>query len=119
MSEAKMRALSIRQPYAELIFTARRSKRKTTEYRSRRTHIRERVYIYACKAAEPLEEFEKHGIDPDDFPLGVLVGTVEIDDCIEGDGEFEWKLKNPIRLETPLGVTGVPQPGFFWPFGKQ
>ncbi len=39
------RALSIRQPYAEWIMTGE----KPIEYRSRRTHIRGRVYIYAAK----------------------------------------------------------------------
>ena len=44
MSEpAKMRALSIRQPHAEAILRGV----KTTEYRSRATKIRGRIYIYA------------------------------------------------------------------------
>ena len=38
-----MRALSIRQPWAELILQGH----KTIEVRSQRTNIRERVYIYA------------------------------------------------------------------------
>jgi hypothetical protein len=42
-----MRALSIRQPYAELILRGI----KTVELRSRSTRIvGERFYIYACKA---------------------------------------------------------------------
>jgi hypothetical protein len=43
---AKRRALSIRQPFAELIMRGK----KDIEYRSRQTHIRERVFVYACKA---------------------------------------------------------------------
>ena len=46
MAKAKMRALSIRQPFVEQILTGD----KGIEYRSRRTHIRGRVYLYACKA---------------------------------------------------------------------
>ncbi len=38
-----MRALSIRQPHAEAIMR----RVKPIEYRTRPTHIRERVYIYA------------------------------------------------------------------------
>ena len=44
-----MRALSIRQPYAELILRGI----KTVEYRSRRTRIiGERFYIYASKGGD-------------------------------------------------------------------
>ena len=38
------RAISIRQPYAELILRGK----KKNEFRSRPTNIRERVYIYAA-----------------------------------------------------------------------
>ncbi len=38
-----MRAISIRQPWVELIFGGE----KQAEYRSRPTHIRGRVYLYA------------------------------------------------------------------------
>ena len=38
-----MRALSVRQPYAELILRGE----KKIEYRSKPTNIRERVYLYA------------------------------------------------------------------------
>ena len=43
-SDQVKRAISIRQPYVELILR----RRKTREYRSRRTNIRERVYLYAA-----------------------------------------------------------------------
>lgn len=113
MAGEKMRALSIRQPYAERILTGR----KTIEYRSRRTHIRGRVYIYAGKAPGDLADFAADGCAPGDLPRGVLVGTVEIVDCTGMEGDFEWHLANPRRLTTPLPVTGTPQPAFFWPFG--
>ena len=41
-------ALSIRQPYVEMILT----RKKRIEYRSRRTHVRGRVYLYAGKTYE-------------------------------------------------------------------
>ena len=41
--EVLKRALSIKQPIPELILTGK----KTEEYRKRRTHILERVYLYA------------------------------------------------------------------------
>lgn len=55
-----MRALSIRQPYAEQILRGE----KKIEYRSRPTNIRERVYIYASMPHGDLEEFRKMGIKP-------------------------------------------------------
>ena len=48
-----MRALSIRQPWAELILLGH----KTIEVRSKRTNLRERVFIYAeLNRIEPAEE---------------------------------------------------------------
>ncbi|MBI4768802.1 MAG: ASCH domain-containing protein [Deltaproteobacteria bacterium] len=41
------RAISIRQPWVELILLGK----KKAEYRSRPTKIRERVYIYASRTA--------------------------------------------------------------------
>ena len=67
-----MRALSIRQPYAEQILRGT----KVFEYRSRPTTIRERVYIYASCKPGPDREFERMRIKPGDLPTGVLVGTV-------------------------------------------
>jgi hypothetical protein len=109
----KLRALSIRQPFAELIMTGE----KKIEYRSRPTKLRERVYIYACKTRGYPESYEEHGLEPDELPHGVLIGTVEIVDCVDC-GEFEWHLANPKQLKKPLAVNAIPQPGFFWPFGK-
>lgn len=113
-AKLKMRALSIRQPFAELIMTGD----KDIEYRSRPVTLRERVYIYACKSLGPAEDYEEAGFAPAELPLGVLIGTVEIVDCTGDDGDYEWHLANPQRLKKPLPVQAFPQPGFFWPFGK-
>jgi hypothetical protein len=109
-----MRALSIRQPFAELIMTGD----KDIEFRSWRVNLRERVYIYACKSRRAVEEYEEEGFKPEELPHGVLIGTVEIVDCIGEDGAYEWHLANPRRLTSPLRVKAHPQPGFFWPCGK-
>src|SRR5947208_599124 len=77
-----MRALSVRQPWAELILLGH----KTVEVRSRRTVLRERVYLYATKnRIDPAEEARisgEFGIDVDGLPRGVLVGTVLIVGCL-------------------------------------
>jgi hypothetical protein len=106
------RALSIRQPYAEAILTGE----KKIEYRSRRTHIRGRVYVYAAKGLGAQEDYDYMGVQPGDLPTGVLVGTVEVTDCTDNGEYFEWHLSKPKRLPKPIKPTGVPQPGFFKPF---
>ena len=126
-----MRALSVRQPWAELILLGH----KTIEVRSRRTNLRERVYIYAgLNRIEPQEEARiaaQFGIDVDGLPRGVLVGTVQIVGCMplklddrqaacseiaEIDGFYGWLLSRPQRTEELLKPTRQPQPMFFNPF---
>lgn len=109
---SKMRALSVRQPYAELILSGK----KKIEYRSRRTHIRGRVYIYAGKMPGDPDDFADLGLEPGDLPAGFLVGTVEIVDCSGGDGDFEWHLRKPERLPRPRRPKNRAQPVFFNPF---
>jgi hypothetical protein len=113
MSEPK-RALSIKQPYAEMILRGV----KTVEYRSQITHIRERVYIYASKTPGEKEFFEKLKVAPGDLPVGVLVGTVEITGCTrKQEKEYQWHLANPERLPEPIKPENRPQPVWFHPFG--
>ena len=126
-----MRALSIRQPWAELILLGR----KIIEVRSRRTNLLERVHIYAgLNRIEPQEEariFARFGIDVDDLPRGVLVGTVAIVGCqplqqddsqaacfevTETHGFYGWLLARPQRVEELVKPKNQPQPMFFNPF---
>ncbi len=105
------RALSVRQPFAEQIMRGT----KKIEYRSIPTHIRGRVYIYASQVPK-MEAFHKMKAQPGDFPIGVLVGTVEIIDCEYKRGEYYWHLAKPKRLKTPIKPDGHPQPVWFKPF---
>jgi hypothetical protein len=126
-----MRAFSVRQPWAELILLGH----KIIEVRSRRTHLRERVYIYAgLNRIEPQEEARiaaQFGIDVDGLPRGVLVGTVQIVGCMplkqddsqaacfeiaEIDGFYGWLLARPQRAEVLVKPKNQPQPMFFNPF---
>jgi hypothetical protein len=126
-----MRALSVRQPWAELILRGH----KTIEVRSRRTSLRERVFIYAAlNRIEPQEEAriaDQFGIDVDGLPRGVLVGTVQIVGCMplkqddgqvacfeiaEIDGYYGWLLARPQRTEELVKPKNQPQPMFFNPF---
>lgn len=109
------RALSIRQPYAEQIMRGD----KVVEYRSQRTKLRERVYVYASNSPASGEAFEAMGAGMDDFPRGVLVGTVEVVDCTGEPGDYEWHLRYPMRLPKPMKPTVKPQPVWFRPFGTR
>ena len=99
-----MRALSVRQPYADQIMRGK----KRIEYRSRPTKIRGRIYIYAS-----LTLAFSNG---EDLPRGVIVGTVELFDCTKGPHDYEWHLRNPKRFARPRKPVGKPQPVWFNPF---
>jgi hypothetical protein len=107
--EILKRALSIRQPLSELILLGE----KTEEYRSGRTHIRERVYLYAGKKVALVDDFPEE--EAEALPRSVIVGSVEIIGCHEDGDSFAWELANPVRYPKPLVPHGVPQPGFWHP----
>lgn len=109
------RALSIRQPYAEMILRGE----KKVEYRTIPTNIRERVYIYASKTPGDEEAFKKLKMEPGDLPAGVLVGTVEITNCTGKPGDYKWHLSDPERLAKTLKPENRPQPRWFYPFGEE
>lgn len=119
-----VRALSIRQPWAELILRGA----KTIECRSRRTSVRGRVWVYAARSpatTEPLLPLA--GVNG--LQRGVVIGSVEIVDCrqlrpsdssaaclnVDFDG-YAWLLASPTRLRVPRAPTRHPQPVFFFPF---
>lgn len=107
------RAISIRQPFVEMILDGT----KPIEYRSRRTNIRERVWLYASKTPEN-EVANEEGYDIEVLPRGRIVGSVEIVDCTESEedyGTFEWHLANPSRLKKHLIPVNQPQPGIWRP----
>lgn len=117
-----MRALSIRQPYAELILRGE----KTIEYRSRPTRIiGERFYIYASKSCEqPSAAIGKHPFDSavewwDSLPRGVLVGTAVISHVTNGGVgaiAYEWHLTDVRRVQELRKPERQPQPVWFRPF---
>jgi hypothetical protein len=130
-----MRALSIRQPWAELILRGI----KTVEYRSRPTRILgERFFIYAAKGGGPgawrvrrtenivvptepppawmAELAEALRLFPEDLPTGVIVGTAVIERVTPGDGVFEWQLRDVERAKRLRKPKRHPQPVWFRPF---
>ena len=101
-----MRALSIRQPWAEMIMKGQ----KTTEYRSINTNIRGRVYIYASLKLDGYANPDRYNV------VGKIIGSVEIVDSKWRNGQYHWKLRNPRRLSKPFAPKRHPQPVFFNPF---
>ncbi len=110
-------ALSVRQPFAEFIMRGS----KPIEYRSRRTHIRGRIYLYASQGRYPQSEearwAEEYRLNIDDLPRGVLIGTVELWGCRDDDeGDYEWLLRAPRRLGKAMAPEGRPNSVWFRPF---
>lgn len=132
---APVRALSIRQPYAELILRGI----KRVEYRAHATKLLgERFWIYAPKKALTPEEFGKRVwsndlavannvpawmlelaeqirmIEPDALlPTGVVVGSAVIEKVTRADELYAWHLGEVERLAEPRKPTGHPQPVWF------
>lgn len=123
------RALSIRQPWAELILIGA----KTLEIRSRPTRVRGPVQIYASLKYEdgPRQRvaIQPHGLNLDDLPRGLLIGVVEIVGCrqvtpadsaqagfeIPAEGVlFGWELAHAQRRKVPARPNRQPQPSFFF-----
>ena len=122
-----MRALSIRQPWAELILRGH----KTIECRSRSTRIQERVFIYAARSPAHAASIGPP-IDTAELPRGFLIGSVEITGCrplrcgdstaacfVTAPGGYAWLLARPERLAIPRRPTRHPQPVFFYPFEQR
>ena len=133
-----MRALSIRQPYAELILRGI----KRIEYRSRPTRIiGERFHIYASQRKPSPITGEFSGtkawsndlaiagdatpalllelwqlLQRGELPTGVIVGSAVIEKVTPGVAGFEWHLTDVERAETFRKPTGHPQPVWFQPF---
>jgi activating signal cointegrator 1 len=125
-----MKALSIRQPWAELILQGR----KTIELRTWTTEHRGPLAIHAAYTVQ-VEACADYGLDPAALARGVVVGIVDLLEVArltpeewEAERErhldlgpfpgriFGWRLANPRRLPQPLplsgqrGVFDVPDP---------
>ena len=105
-------AISIRQPYAELILRGV----KTTEFRPTRTKRRGSVLIYAALQPGPAERWAEHDLEVGSLPTGVVVGQVDIRTCVElGNRSFGYRLANPKRLPHRKPERH-PQPSWFRPW---
>jgi predicted transcriptional regulator len=82
-----MKVLSIKQPWASLIINGY----KQYEFRSWATKYRGELYIHASKAPDKkvMKHFEKLGLD---YPLGCIIGKVDLKDCLTVTKQFEDEL---------------------------
>lgn len=107
------RALSIRQPYVELILLGK----KKFEYRSTPTKIRERVYLYASLSPGDLSQLKRTGKSFEALPKGRIVGSAVIVDCTYDPKKrwYAYKLANPRRIRKILKHKNQPSPKFWIP----
>jgi hypothetical protein len=107
-----VKALSVRQPYAHGIIHGWPDMGiKDVENRSRRTSFRGRLAIHASLG--PARDTDYTG-DLAKLPRGVIIGTVNIVDCVQGfdsrwslDGYWHWILADPEPLEHPIPARGT------------
>ena len=116
----RVKALSFRQPWAELVLRGQ----KSLDLRTWHTRYRGPLAIYAPQTIER-EACEAYGLDPADLPTGAVVGLVDLIRIVELDealyaeraGEhlnarrhreplYGWELADPQRLATPQPAQG-------------
>lgn len=86
-----MKALTIRQPYAELILQGK----KVIELRKWKTEFRGEFLIHASKTVDE-EAMKKYGFD--DLPTGAIVGKAKLVDIKEYKTEKEHKKDSRLHL---------------------
>lgn len=98
-----MKVISIKQPWATLILEGM----KEYEFRTWKTKYRGELYIHASKSIDKddMKRFENSDLR---FPLGQIIGKVNLDDCIIITSDFEKELinTNPKIYGPPEGREG-------------
>lgn len=116
----KIKALSFRQPWAELVLQGK----KTLDLRTWSTRYRGPLAIYASQTVEK-ERCQQYGIDSDRLTTGAVIGLVDLVRVVELDESsyaarasehlngrqfhapmFAWELANPRPLVEPQPARG-------------
>src|SRR5262245_2077992 len=95
-----MRALSVRQPWAELIARGK----KKIEYRTWKVDFRGDLLIVAS-ASRKDDECEAKGLDPESVAYGAAVCVAELANVTGSEGDYRWHLRNPRRV-APVPLKG-------------
>ena len=90
-------ALSIRQPWAELILQGR----KTIEVRTWATRHRGELWLHTGVRRDE-KALNRFDLKADNLTFGALVGTCELYDCIEFSNETWHRWRNQHLNEGPL-----------------
>ena len=98
------KALSIQQPWVELILLGR----KTIEVRSWSTVHRGSLWLHAGKKVVP-EVLNRFQMSSSDLHFGALVGRCDLVDCVEFSSETWSSLRNQHLNEGPLS-----KPRYAW-----
>lgn len=106
--EGTYKALSIKQPYAELIMQGV----KDVENRTWQTEHRGPLLIHASRMPDE-EGLRRYGFKEGQLPNGALLGVVDVVDCTlemrsrwHEEGCYGFYLKNPRRFPRPIGYSG-------------
>jgi hypothetical protein len=118
-----MKALTVKQPWAELIVLGM----KDVENRTRRTHYRGPLAIHVSltpskldghfrEIASLLDGALRHhaaGAREENWDAGLVIGTVDLLDCVrDSDSKrmfpdhWHWVFANPQRLDVPVPAKG-------------
>jgi len=128
------RAFGIQQPWAELILRGI----KTIEIRTLTVRPGGPFYLYASKQASKsayaVEAAMRAGLELENLPRGVLVGTCHVQECRPATSEDEtaacvpeevlqgkqaWILGSVSRLESPQPILNPPFGMWFYPFAQR
>jgi hypothetical protein len=106
-----LKCLSLRQPWASLIVAGE----KKVENRSWYTRHRGPLLIHASKTVD-LDACREHRLDPESLPTGVILGLVNVADCLPPEepcrsrwadkGAHHWLLADPQLLRNPVHFIG-------------
>ena len=117
-----MKALTIKQPWANLIIKGL----KKYEFRSWRTKYRGPLLIHAGKGTDNPSVVRLKEYLPNNLPTGEIIGQVNVVDCIEVTKEFKeklllenkdiykgseigsyaWKLDNVVIFDKQIAING-------------
>lgn len=93
-----MKVLTIKQPFASLIMAGL----KEYEFRTWKTKYRGEVLIHAGKGIDK-EAMKRYKYLKLDYPIGYIIGKVNITDCIPVDDSF----KDELNRNNPIVYYGI------------
>lgn len=127
-------AFGIQQPWAELILRGI----KTIEIRRLPVRPGGPIYLYsskkASKASYAIRAARDHGLEFENLPRGVLVGTIEVIECRPATPQDvtaacvpedflhrmnAWVIGRATRLESPQPILNPPFGMWFYPFAQR